>query len=376
MRIETQPLPPRADVVVLGAGLAGAATARFLAEAGVEVVVIDPEPERVDPLAHVELGAVEQPHRTVAALGPQAEGLFAFARRGADLLDADGLLDRCGGLWVAMEAGEATEIERSVAVLHALDEPAEAWDAAQVEAHLGGGRMGPALHLPRDGRIDPLAARRTWLEAAPEVRWVRGRGTFLRDPDHVFLEVDGARIETELVVIAAGAASADLDPALEGRLLPARDQWMRTAPVGRDLPMGRAGHGWTAWQQDAAGRLLVSGARWASPHLEVGETDLLARTPIVERIQGRLEAFLRERLGVDAPIEARGARAFTSSPDGLPIVGPLPGDRRTIVAVGFGPSPVAWSVAAARAVADGILEGRGEVPPCLASQRLVRLRRG
>jgi glycine/D-amino acid oxidase-like deaminating enzyme len=88
-----------------------------------------------------------------------------------------------------------------------------------------------------------------------------------------------------------------------------------------------------------------------------------------------LEAFLRDRLQVSAAIEARGARVFTQSPDGLPLIGPLPGDRRTVVAVGFGPSPVAWSVAAARSIADGILEGGGAVPRCLESRRLVRWRR-
>jgi len=377
MDIETQPLPTSTDVVVLGAGIAGAATARYLAEGGVEVVVVDPDPGAVDPLGHVELGAVEQPHRTVAALGAQAEPLFAFARRGADLLEADGLLDRCGSLWVAMEEGEGQEIPRSVEALRARGEPAEARDAGEVERHLAGGRMGPALWLPRDGRVDPVAARRAWMEAEPSVRWVRGEGAPVRDPevDGIVVSVGDRRIVAEVLVIAAGHRSAELDPALEERLMPVRDQWLRTAPVDRSLPLGRAGHGWTAWQQDDAGRLLVSGCRWASPHLEVGETDVTADGPAVRRVRERIEAFLRDRLQVDARIEAVGARVFANSPDGLPIVGPIPGDRRTIVAAGFGPSHVAWSVAAAHAIADGILEGGGAVPRCVASQRLVRWRR-
>jgi glycine/D-amino acid oxidase-like deaminating enzyme len=375
--LPTGPLPEEADVVVLGAGLAGAATARFLAEGGIDVVVVDPEPARVDPLGHVELGAVEQPHRTVASLGSQADPLFQFARHGADLLEADGLLDRCGGLWVAMEEGEAKEIPRSVASLTVLGERAEAWNMDKVEGHLDGGHMGPGLFLPRDGRVDPVQVRRRWLDAAPSVRWVEGWGEPVQDADHdgVVVAVGDRRIRAEVLVIAAGHRSVALDPALEGRLMPVRDQWLRTAPVDRALPLGRAGHGWTAWQQDAQGRLWVSGARWASPHLEVGETDVSAGGEVVQRIHGRLEAFLRDRLQVSAAIEARGARVFTQSPDGLPLIGPLPGDRRTVVAVGFGPSPVAWSVAAARSIADGILEGGGAVPRCLESRRLVRWRR-
>jgi len=119
----------------------------------------------------------------------------------------------------------------------------------------------------------------------------------------------------------------------------------------------------------------VSGCRWASPHLEVGETDVLGDGPVVQRVRERIEAFLRDRLQVDAPVDAAGARVFANSPDGLPIIGPIPGDRRTIVAAGFGPSHVAWSVAAAHAIADGILEGGGSVPRCVESQRLVRWRR-
>jgi len=375
--LPTVPLPEATDVVVLGAGLAGAATARYLAEGGVGVVVIDPDPGWVDPLGHVELGAVEQPHRTVASLGSQADPLFGFAREGAQLLEADGLLDRCGGLWVAMEHGEAEEIERSVEALAVLGEPAEAWSAAKVEGHLDGGHMGPALHLPRDGRIDPVAVRRLWRDVAPDVVWVKGWGRPVHDEDHdgVVVAVGGARIRAEMVVIAAGHRSAELDATLEGWLTPVRDQWLRTAPVDRPLPLGRAGHGWTAWQQDDDGCLWVSGARWASPHLEVGETDLTAEGEVVGRIRGRLEAFLRDRLQVGAPVEARGARAFAQTPDGLPVIGPLPGDRRTIVAAGFGPSSVAWSVAAARSIADGILDGGGAVPRCVESRRLVRWRR-
>lgn len=368
-------MPARTDVVVVGGGLAGTAVARFLAAEGIGVVVVDPDPTRPWGVGHVELGAVEQPHRTVASLGADAaRALFAFARRGAALLEDDGLLDRCGGLWVAMESGEAGEIPQSVTALDALGVPAAAWTQEGVEARLGGGRMGPALHVADDGRVDMDAVRSTLRRLAVGTTWVTGTARFVHGSgsDGVVVDVDGHRLEAEVGVIAAGPASEGLDASLEGRLLPVRDQFLRTAPVDRVLPLGRAGHGWTAWQQDAAGRLVVSGCRWASPHLEVGETDA---SVVVPKIQERLEAFLRDRLGVAAPIEARWAVVFGQTIDGLPLVGPLPGDSRRIVCAGFGPSPVAWSLAAARSVADGIVHGEGAVPKCLESRRLVRWRR-
>jgi glycine/D-amino acid oxidase-like deaminating enzyme len=255
-----------------------------------------------------------------------------------------------------------------VQALTALGIPAQAWSQQEVEARLGGW-LGPALFMPDDGRIDVATTLARWR--GDGAVWVRGTARFVHDgSDGVVVQVGDQRLQAEVAVIAAGWRSAGLDASLHGRLTPVRDQFLRTAPVSRHLPLGRAGQGWTAWQQDAAGCLVVSGCRWASAHLEVGESDPV----VVPKIQERLEAFLRDRLQIDAPVQDRWARVFASTPDGLPLVGPLPGDSRRIVCAGFGSSPVAWSVAAARAVADGILEGTGRVPDSVASRRLVRWR--
>lgn len=120
---------------------------------------------------------------------------------------------------------------------------------------------------------------------------------------------------------------------------------------------------------------MVSGARWATPHMEVGEHDPHAVEP---RIQARLEDFLRSSLGVEAPIVDRWAWLFTQSRDGLPILGPLPGQPRRVALTGFGANPASFAVGAARSVADGLLgldEG-GALPWILSSRRLVRWRMG
>ena len=158
--------------------------------------------------------------------------------------------------------------------------------------------------------------------------------------------------------------------------MPVRDQGLRVEgqPSSGSVTAGRAGQGWTCWRVDDDG-VRVSGARWASPHLEVGERDA---SVIVPSIQSKLEGFARQRLGLDGPVVERWAWVFAQSPDGLPVVGPLPGDPRLVGCVGFGATPLGLEVAAARSVAEGLLEGEGEVevPWMLSSRRIVRWRYG
>ena len=364
------------DVLVIGGGWMGAAIAAGLAEGGARVVVADEGGEAsvsTGGVGLVEIGVQEQPHRTVASLGVErAAALFAFARRGRRLLEERGALRPGSGLWLALDEREEAEIPLSVAALTRLGHRAATRSRDEVEATLGA--RFPALYLPGDATVDPPSAHRA-LRASAEAAgavWLDG-AAHLDESVHDGVEavVGQERVRAELVVIAAGAASSALDPSLEGALWPVREQllWAR---VDRPIGSGRAGQGWTAWRTLDDGRVLFTGCRWATPHLEVGE-----QIPaVVPAIQSRLEAFARERLGVQLEVLGRASAASSSTRDGLPLVGPLPGDARRIVCAGFGASPWALGMAAAEVVVSQVLGVPREAPAALASRRLVRWRRG
>lgn len=368
-----------ADVAVVGGGLAGLLVARWLAEAGVDVVLLDAAPSLATPgeLGLVEHGVLEHPGRTVASLGDdRARALFAWAARSRTLLEGQGLFEPCGTLWASIFPGERGDIERSVEALERLGRRAVRLAPDDVCARTGGHFTMEALALPGDGRV-PLDARQRLLDAAV-ASGVRVRtGAEVVDvgegPEGLAATLhDGEALRAEAVVLAAGPGVSALHPALAG-LMPARDQGLRFAatPSG-PVRAARAGQGWTCWRVDPDGT-RIAGARWASPHLEVGE----ARPGLHAGIQAKLEAFGRDRLGLgDAPVE-RWSWVFAQTPDGLPVVGPLPGDPRVVACVGFGASPWGLGVAAARSVVDGLLgEAAPEVPWMLSSRRTVRWRYG
>src|SRR5690606_11735097 len=124
----------------------------------------------------------------------------------------------------------------------------------------------------------------------------------------------------EVVVVTTDAWSDTVDPWFEHKVMPVREQALVTAPT-RSLPVpgGRAGYGYTSWRQLDDGRVVGTGCRWATPHMEVGERDEV----VVNAIQERIRGFLQRHLGVQGDVEARWSWVTGHSCDGLPIVGPL-----------------------------------------------------
>ena len=145
-----------------------------------------------------------------------------------------------------------------------------------------------------------------------------------------------------------------------------------THPLKQTLPGAhRAGQGYTAWRQRADGRVVVSGCRWATPHLETGETD---PSVIVPSIQAALERFVRKHIDADVEIAERWAWIWATGRDGLPLVGRMPGDARVLACTGFGSTAWSFEAAAGRAVARGLLTGASELPDFIAAKRLSRWR--
>ena len=377
-------LPERCDVAVIGGGLAGVAAALFLAEAGVDVVLLEDLPDvglarSGRTIGQVDTGLLEHPHRTISALGEEkASQLFRLGERNLDLLDERGLLDRCGSLWAALDQREPAEIETSAERLRALGFQAEVLDEAAVDKRTGGYNFGPGLLRPTGGRIEPGHAVRSLASAARNAgatlignAWVER----IEDgPDGTEIVLEEHRLRADAVVIAAGFASGALEPALEGRITPVREQALMTAPVFAWYPTGgRAGHGYTTFRQLPDGHLVVSGCRWATPHLEVGEDD---DTVLVERIQTKLDAFFRFHFPAaeESEVVERWAWVFDQTTDGLPFVGPLPGSPTRIALCGFGGNDAGLAVVCAREAVDGLLTGSNAIPRFMNPIRMVKWR--
>jgi len=201
------------DVVIVGAGIVGAACARALARAGVRVTIVD--------AAMIGGGA------TAASMGhvmvmDDSPAQFALTRYSRQLwhelvpeLPVDCEFDPCGTLWVAADEEELAAAGEKERMLRAHGIAAELLDARQLadaEPQLRPGLAG-GLVVPGDLVVySPSVAR--WL-----IDRARDQGAQLRldckvaslGGDHVML-ADGTRLAAGEVINAAGTAVVRLTP--------------------------------------------------------------------------------------------------------------------------------------------------------------------
>jgi sarcosine oxidase subunit beta len=374
------------DVVVVGGGVVGCACALALADRGLGVVVLERAGlaagasgrNRGLLLPHPEPGSEVLYRESVAGYRRLAEeGGIAFDLRPTALL-----------VVAADDAGLA-EAERLAAVLvgfgHAV-EPLDPAMLAKLEPCLAPDLAG-GYRQDEGWELDPTAATLALAAAA------RRAGAVFRTHDQAHrLLVEGDRV-TGVVV--------DGGPLAAGAVVLATGPWTRplAARAGVDLPVGGA-RGWllqTAPLPWTVGHTLLD-AGWATP----GDPTSPGRAPTVEELAGgadgtepwsafalqqgagghavvggSLAASLREDsehpetarglarralrfvpglAGVPVVAAWSGVRPVT--PDGHPLVGPVPGLAGLWVAAGHGPIGVLAAPATARMLAEHLVGGR------------------
>lgn len=212
-------LAPTADVVVIGAGIVGAACAYYAGRAGLRVTVVDRGAIACGTTGAGEgnlLVSDKQP-------GPELDLMLRSLRRWREIGEACGPdaieLEPKGGLVVA--AGEPSlgmlrdlgERQRGEGV-EVLDLTAD--DLPGVEPHLCAGLAGGARY-PQDLQVQPMLATAHLLRLAASEYGVRlhlgvavtgiGRGS---SGEVAWVQTSGGRIWTPTVVNAAGVWSADV----------------------------------------------------------------------------------------------------------------------------------------------------------------------
>jgi glycine/D-amino acid oxidase-like deaminating enzyme len=332
-----------ADVVIVGAGVAGIATAYHLTQAGVKPIVLEART-----VAEAASG-----RNAGFLLAGVAENFVAATRRYGD--------DRALRIWRFTKHNQ--QLVREIVAREQIacdlawngssqiagdeEEWAEVRESADrlrkeaVRVRLASDER--AAIYEEDGEFHPvryvrgLARAATWAGARVHEH-TRVNTVSARD-----VRTDRARITAGAVVVCVNAYSQHLVPL---RVRPVRGQMLATAPVGRrifDRP-AYANRGYRYWRQRADGSLLVGGWRDTAADEEVGEDE--RTTP---RIQAQLEAFLRERCP-EAKVTHRWAGTMGFSHDALPYVGPL--ESGVFVNAGFTGHGMAFATATGELIAD------------------------
>jgi sarcosine oxidase subunit beta len=316
------------DVVVVGAGISGAATAWELARAGVSVTLVD----RYGPAAMASgwsLAGVRQSGRHPAEL-PLARAAVEIWRTLSEELGADTFYRRDGNLRLARSAAEMPVIERLV----------EEQGRAGLEVSLLRGnaairavapsvsdRIELASFCASDGHADSKASVNAFVQAAERA------GAVLRFGERVLtIETTGGRvtgvrtsvgvIPADRVVLAAGIFGNELlgplglHVPLDIQMVAALQSVPMPAMLAQVIGVANAD---VAGRQEVNGRFRVtSGVEpWAGRY-EDGATPVVR--PAAASLAGAVEKFADVIPAfAQAPVESIWAGLIDMTPDGLPV---------------------------------------------------------
>ncbi|EJO52659.1 FAD dependent oxidoreductase [Burkholderia multivorans ATCC BAA-247] len=320
------------DVVVIGAGIVGAACAHELAQRGLRVIVVDDASGGATGAGMGHLVAMDD---NAAELALSHYSIELWRALSGDMPDGCAYRN-CGTLWLAADAHEMDLARAKQATLAAHGVAGELLDAAalaRLEPMLRPG-LGGALKIPGDGILyAPVTAN--WLLQ-------RGPGIVLRRDRAV--GVDGARVTLASGdvlraqhVVANGVAARTLLPELplrpkKGHLLITDRYPGRVAHQLVELGYAASAHASDGTsvafnvQPRPTGQLLIGSSR------QFDTEDPRIEPPVLARMLRRAAGYLPDLAELNAIRAWTGFRA--ASPDGLPLLGEHPARPGVWLAVG------------------------------------------
>ncbi|MBV8123416.1 MAG: FAD-dependent oxidoreductase, partial [Paucibacter sp.] len=201
-----------ADVIVIGAGIVGAACARELARAGRRVLVLDAGPSAYRGATHAGMGHLVLMDDNPAELALCRDSLQQW-RALAPEMPEDCAYTPCGTLWIAANEAEMAEAGRKQAGLreHGFDSALlNAAELRDTEPALRADLAG-ALKVPSDAIVyAPNAAR--WMLQQPGIRLETAQVRAIEE--HGVVLHGGSQRRAPAVVLAAGLQATDFCPEL------------------------------------------------------------------------------------------------------------------------------------------------------------------
>lgn len=355
------------DILIIGAGIVGAACAAECARAGLSVLVLDRGP----------IGG----GTTAAGMGhlvvmDDSEAQFALTHFSRTLwnklspeLPQAVEYDRCGTLWVAADEEEMNEVRRKAKFYTERNVRVEVLDAAQLakgEPNLRRGLVGGLL-VPDDAVIYPPAAAYHLMTLATQAKAEVRLGKSVRsiaDSGEVTLE-DDSRISAGIVVNAAGPWSPTLNSGLPVRKRKGHLVITERYPgyvhhqiieLGYLKSAHSAGTESVAFniQPRKTGQMLIGSSR----QFDAEGTEI--NQHILDRMLKRAVEYLPNIGSLVATRSWAGHRAAT--PDKLPLIGPLAGRRNIWLATGHEGLGITTSLGTAHLLANAVLGRETSIP--------------
>jgi 4-methylaminobutanoate oxidase (formaldehyde-forming) len=363
----------RAAIVVVGGGITGCSVAYHLARAGRRDVLLLEKGELTSGSTHHAAGLVTQ-------FNPSPT-MMRFRRYSVELYRELGVFDGVGSLRIASSLESLAELRRGASRARGLgldvellppDEVVRLLPAATRESLHG------ALWIEGDGSVDPHIATHALASAARElgVRIETGRrvtGIRLGPAREVTaVETEAGPVETELVVNACGIWAPQV-AAMVGAFtpsVPVDHQHIALAAVDghelpRELPCFRDLDN-LVYGKSEAGGILFGGyepnpvARWTDgvPWEHGGSPVPPDHERFAQLMDGAVRRFPFLR---DAGVVALVCHPDAMTPDGNPLVGPMPGVPGFWTAAGLSLNGFGGAGGLGKTIAEWITEGETEL---------------
>lgn len=344
------------DVVIVGAGIVGAACADECAQAGLKTAVVES--------AFVGAGA------TAAGMGhvvtmDDSEAQFALTRYSQQLwqqlrhdLPAEVEYEECGTIWVAADEEELNEVRRKQAYYSERGVPVSVLrpeELERAEPNLKKGMAGGLL-VPEDVVLYPPCAAKFLLQRATG----RGTDSYLgrqavsMGNGRVRL-ADGSELSAGILVNAAGASAPELTPGLpirkrKGHLLITdrypgflRHQLVELGYLKSAHSIANDSVAFNV-QPRRTGQILVGSSRqYGAEHSEIDHE-------ILARMLQRARSYMPGLASLSAIRTWTGFRAAT--PDKVPLIGAWPADPTLYLATGHEGLGITTSLGTARLLVD------------------------
>lgn len=354
------------EVVIVGAGIVGAACALECATRGLRTLVIDAGP--------VGGGATAagMGHIVVMDDSPAQMALTRYSQQlwrqiGPRLAPAVEYEER-GTLWVAADDEEMAEARRKHALYAEAGVATEILDSVALAAEEPFLRrpLAGALLVPGDAVLYPPCAALYLMREAQRLGAALQTGRRVVSAGGGQLKLDdGTTVVTERIVCAGGADAASLVPDVPIRKrrghLVITDRY--PGLVKRqivELGYLRSAHATTTdsvafnVQPRRTGQILIGSSR------EYGAEDAKVNYPLLTAMIARAHAYLPKIGDLQAVRVWTGLRAAT--PDKLPLIGPWPQDSTMFLATGHEGLGITTSLATAKLLVGQMLGEPTEIP--------------
>ena len=363
-----------ADVVVIGSGGFGAATAYWLVRHGRRrVVVVDRHSlaSQTSPRAAGNAAVLRSTDLMTRLALRAVEQLRQFSRDTGQPLE----VVRAGSLKAARRPQDAVTLEQEavrgtrLGLGTRLVTPAE---AHRMHPFLQPGGLVSVLHTPEDVYFEPSQVASGYVVAAGELGVTLLPGTTvtgieIRSGVVRGVETDRGPIESPVVVDAAGAWARQVAAraGIHVALVPTRHQLLVTEPIAGvrpELPIVRIMDA-AVYVRPCQGGFLVGGYETEPAQFDMDALPRdfsIADTPLDLSVLRGLVERVRDQLPVlpGAPLRVHRGGIPTMTPDGQHIVGPVPGAAGFFVASGCNVAGLSIAPAMGEALARWIVEGQ------------------